>query len=704
MDIGTIEGFDIVRTIGEGGMAVVCEARNVGLSRSEAIKFLKPHLALDASIVDRFLREAKNSACLQHRNIVSIYGLGYSTTGVPYIRMELLNGIPFDEHMAQCGPFDVTEVCDLLEPIAEALDYAHDQGVIHRDIKPGNIFISRGSSGLAPKVLDFGISVVLDNSGTDRLTKAGMIVGTPCYMAPEQVDVSIGHTGAIDQYSLGIIAYEAVFGRTPLSESDGMSSIQILAVKCTREIEFPPLAEHVEESVLPPLKKALMRDPASRYETCCDFVTALRNHRDAQAVEPSPLPVTQTGASTDAVPSKKTQSLIWVAALVVVCAAGLAGLVVSQKGDSQPEPPQRKPVATSSLASFSMPQIIGLTRAEAFDVLNKLDVRTNSKSEFHPTIPEDEIMRQDPKPEVKAQPGALVTMVVSRGPEPLLPITDSDLRAFLGKWQGAIRRKDLVGYGAMYHPDFRGRTLSLGGKEGNFNRAQWLNVKNSQIKRLEEFTVEEVEPKPGTGVAEVAFWQTWGMDSYGDQGLKILKLKRLQGQLKVIEEKMLEVHGLEGYPDGLEDKSSEPDGGTFRRVYDDKGKWQMDLPSSFTLKESPSDSQIYAKVFRSGMRLIRVEVTKDGYRSAEDVFHQCERLIQSRASAEYQRISAGRLVSGAILWDYIRTTDEKYRQRNRILFVESNGIIVNLRVGAPIDSWHEYESMFNRVLNSLTVN
>lgn len=283
------DDHDLISEIGSGGMAHVYLARNKLLQRNEAVKVLRPEIAADKGLAERFLSEARLAASLNHPAIVSIYNVR-SSGSHGCIFMEHLAGEDLADHLGRVGPMKVDHVVEILRPVAEALDYAHSMGVIHRDIKPANIHLASKGGRLQPKILDFGIARALEAPAANPVTKAGMILGTPNYMSPEQAGSGPKVGPASDQYSLACMAYEMLTGRTPFSEADGLSTVQILTAKATRQVPDPKsYRPDLGESAAYALRAALQINPASRYDTCSRFVEALTKPA-APAGEPLPRP------------------------------------------------------------------------------------------------------------------------------------------------------------------------------------------------------------------------------------------------------------------------------------------------------------------------------------------------------------------------------------------------------------------------------
>jgi len=213
----TLQGRYLVEeAIGEGGMATVYRARHTLVDRPVAVKIMGASMARNESLRERFRREAKNAAQLAHPNIIEIYDHGETEDGAVFLVMELLDGAPLSDHVAE-GPMDPGRVASLGLQIAKGLARAHDFDVIHRDLKPENIFVSNAGPGrVLVKLLDFGIARSMHDS---RLTNAGEIFGTPQYMAPERV-TSIDAGPAADLYALGCILYEMLTGKIPFESEE----------------------------------------------------------------------------------------------------------------------------------------------------------------------------------------------------------------------------------------------------------------------------------------------------------------------------------------------------------------------------------------------------------------------------------------------------------------------------------------------------
>jgi len=201
--------------IGRGGMAVVYRATDLRLHRRVAIKVLPPELAFNADVRERFLREAQTSARLAHPSIVPIYTVD-EREGIVYFVMALVDGESLAQRLVREPRLPIAEASTLLAGVADALAYAHSQGVVHRDVKPDNIMLDMTTG--RPMVTDFGIARAAQ--GDTRLTVTGVAIGTPAYMSPEQALGERELDGRSDIYSLGIIGYQLLAGETPFKASN----------------------------------------------------------------------------------------------------------------------------------------------------------------------------------------------------------------------------------------------------------------------------------------------------------------------------------------------------------------------------------------------------------------------------------------------------------------------------------------------------
>ncbi len=213
---GTVFGrYVIDEHLGAGGMAAVFRAHHAVLGRVVALKIMHRVLALDENHVQRFMEEARAAASITHPNIVDVSDVG-SVEGRPYLVMEYLEGETLASRLARVGFMVPTEIVDLLLPLLSGVSAAHQKGIVHRDIKPDNIFLAADPRGASrPVLLDFGISKNVDVPRGKALTEVGQLVGTPYYMSPEQIQKNVELDGRADQYALGVVMYECATGVLP---------------------------------------------------------------------------------------------------------------------------------------------------------------------------------------------------------------------------------------------------------------------------------------------------------------------------------------------------------------------------------------------------------------------------------------------------------------------------------------------------------
>lgn len=269
---GLGDDFQVKRILGQGAMAVVYLATEVGLDRPVAIKVLRGALSTNETARARFEREARASASLLHPTIVPVYRYGRLPEGQPYLVMRFVKGRTMEERIEAEGRMDLGTARSTLLAVAEALEVAHAAGIIHRDIRPANILWDQESERAL--LADFGIAALLEPTGEQatRLTTAGQVLGDPTHMSPEQLREE-PITEAVDIYALGVVGYELLAGRGPY---DGKSPVQLITAHLQSEPR--PLEElrgGVPADLADLLRRCLNKDPAKR-PRAADLVRVLR--------------------------------------------------------------------------------------------------------------------------------------------------------------------------------------------------------------------------------------------------------------------------------------------------------------------------------------------------------------------------------------------------------------------------------------------
>jgi serine/threonine-protein kinase len=289
--VGTVlEGaYRITRLIGEGGMGAVYEAVQLRLNKRVAVKLMARDLAANQEALARFHREAEITSHLGHPHLVTVFDFGQAESGEPYLVMEYLEGEDLDQRLRRVGRMPIETVVHVVKQVASALGAAHDQGVVHRDLKPGNVFLLQipGEPDFA-KVLDFGISKM--KAARTQLTNASAVMGTPNYMSPEQATgmvEDIDHHA--DQWALACIAWQMLLGRGPFV-ADEVAAILYQIIN----MDPHPLAPRVPG--LPPavetvLRRALNKRPAERFASIREFSCAFEAAASGRPADATPAPV-----------------------------------------------------------------------------------------------------------------------------------------------------------------------------------------------------------------------------------------------------------------------------------------------------------------------------------------------------------------------------------------------------------------------------
>ncbi len=408
--------YRLVKRIAVGGMGSVWEAEDTVLHRRVAVKLLSDSLSSDQRFADRFRREAQAAARLSHPNIAGVFDYG-EDDGHQFIVMELVDGEPLSDRLAGRGGLDPAEAVRITVAIASALQVAHDAGIVHRDVKPGNVMLT--DSGQV-KVLDFGIAAV---AGAP-LTATGARMGTATYLSPEQA-TGEPPSPASDLYSLGVVLYEMLAGRPPFT---GDTPVGVAAQHVQREP--PPLdgsARDVPPHVVDACQRALAKDPAVRPASAASFAAMLLSPDRAATVPVAGGPRTTMvlppveptavlgGEPPMARPPRPNRLALWVVAGVLVALLALAlALLSTLGGKGRPSPPPGPTKSVVAVPGVMVPDVVGMKKGEAEKLLEDkgFNVEEVAVQGQH-----DRVVRTDPPPGTLAAQGSTVTLYVGAEPE-----------------------------------------------------------------------------------------------------------------------------------------------------------------------------------------------------------------------------------------------------------------------------------------------
>lgn len=430
--------YEIRSLIGRGGMAEVHQAYDTLLSRVVAIKMLRIDLAKDTVFLTRFRREALASASLNHENIVQVYDTGEQVVTapdgtevhVPYIVMELVEGHTVHQLLTDGQPVPINEAVEIMSGVLNALEYSHKRGLVHRDIKPGNVMLT--NSGKI-KVMDFGIARALEDSG-QTMTSTDAVVGTAQYLSPEQARGETVDTRS-DLYSCGCMLFELLTGRAPFKGDSAVS------VAYQHVAEMPPLPSAIAADISPELDRMVMKSlakrPEERYQDAAsmrsDMVRAAAGAAISAPMLP-PLPVTTptegiTAPHTSYAPAqwsqvlgedlddedeekeiaqkKKKRKTIWAVVIGILVAIALIAVVwwlIASNKNQEPE-------------QVAIPEnIIGMSAIEAQRSLEDLGlVMEQGQAIASETVDKGKVAATDPKPGSLVDIGSTVTIQLSSG-------------------------------------------------------------------------------------------------------------------------------------------------------------------------------------------------------------------------------------------------------------------------------------------------
>jgi serine/threonine-protein kinase len=327
--IGTVlnDTYRIERVVGEGGMSRVYEARHMRIAHKRyALKVLNADLSKNIELVERFQREADAVAALKHESIVDVFDVGVTPEGVPFMVYEFLDGQDLAILLETVKRLEAVIAVRVVRRVAAALAAAHERGVLHRDMKPENVFLLGSMADPEVKVIDFGLSRFVDGSKS-TVTRAGVVMGTPSYMSPEQARGERGDHRT-DVYGIGAILYTAVTGRPPFEEESPQQTI--LAVMSREPLRPKVVEPRVPESVELLIQRAMSREPAQRYQTMPELLAALTTLEEQLSVNKA-LPAMR-GTQASIVAQEVEDDVRWgrVRLLSLLLAAvGVSGLIAA---------------------------------------------------------------------------------------------------------------------------------------------------------------------------------------------------------------------------------------------------------------------------------------------------------------------------------------------------------------------------------------
>ena len=419
--------YEIIKTIGEGGMANVYLAHDTILDRKVAIKVLRGDLSNDEKFIRRFKREALSVSNLSHPNIVEVYDVG-EEDGNYYIVMEYIEGKTLKQLLQKRGALTLTEVIDIMSQLTDGLAHAHEAYIIHRDIKPQNIMIEDNGR---IKITDFGIAMALNST---QLTQTNSVMGSVHYLPPEQANGK-GATVKSDIYSLGILMYELLTGSVPFK---GDTAVEIALKHMKEKVpsvrkQNPTIPQSVENIIL----KATAKNPKNRYDSVremhADLETALERDNEKRLVYEYPendLEETKVIAPISKEPKKsvvdkplekeeiekddsvlnekneKNKLPIILAAVLLVFLIVLAIVYLL--------------ISNQDVKEVKVPNVVGLTTEEAIKEIEKANLKYTTKTEESTTVEEGKVIRTEPKAGSTKTKGSTITIVESSGKEYLL--------------------------------------------------------------------------------------------------------------------------------------------------------------------------------------------------------------------------------------------------------------------------------------------
>ncbi len=393
--VGKIFGsrYEVLERIGNGGMSLVYRARDITLNRLVAVKILKHQWAEDDEVVHRFDQEARAAASLVNRHIVQIYDVGREDPDIHYMVMELVAGETLRSKLDREPVLSIAEALDIADQVAQGLESAHAQKVVHRDIKPQNILIAEDGT---VKVTDFGIAYAA-TSGT--LVNTGSLLGTVQYLSPEQARGKIVGPQS-DLYSLGIVLFEMLTGKLPF-EADSPIGVAIKHLQ-DEAPEVTTLRPDIPAPVAKIVRRALSKDPAERYQTAQAMRQDIQRALDPEAPAMLPPPAAPEAPKSPA--RKKRRWLPWaIAAAILVLVAG-AGIAAFDHWIYTPV--------------VTLPNVKGQSLTSAKTKLGRLGLTVSVTGKAPSSdLPRNYVLNEIPAAGTQIKAGQAVEVVVSTGPQ-----------------------------------------------------------------------------------------------------------------------------------------------------------------------------------------------------------------------------------------------------------------------------------------------
>jgi eukaryotic-like serine/threonine-protein kinase len=441
--------YELGEILGFGGMSEVHLARDLRLHRDVAVKVLRADLARDPSFYLRFRREAQNAAALNHPAIVAVYDTGEAETAtgpLPYIVMEYVDGITLRDVVHNDGPLPPRKALEIIADACQALNFSHQHGIIHRDVKPANIMISHTG---AVKVMDFGIARALADGNS--VTQTAAVIGTAQYLSPEQAR-GTSVDARSDVYSLGCVLYEILTGEPPFV---GDSPVAV-AYQHVREDPVPPSQRHegISADLDAVVLKALAKNPDNRYQSAAEMRADLVRVHSGETPEAPKVMTDAERTSLLAAPlvrprGPQTEPVArhqrayaeerggrgsiarWLVAVAVLAVLTVAvTIAINMFG--------------GDLRSVQVPDVSGQPSADAIAALQNRGFKTRTQQKPDSTVPPDHVINTDPKGNASAGAGSEVTLNVSTGPEQREVPDVANL-----SYADAVRKLTAAGFGKL---------------------------------------------------------------------------------------------------------------------------------------------------------------------------------------------------------------------------------------------------------------